>query len=105
MYVVDGKETGINFNPTRLQEIMQNIKTIITTVQGSVPLYRAFGLDNSALDNPPMVAEALMTPAVIEAIEMYETRVVIESVTYTYDEQGTISPIVTFSLAEGVKLE
>lgn len=105
MYVVEGNTTSIDFNPSGLSEIIQNIKMIISTVKGSVPLDRSFGLDNSALDEAPIVAEALMTAAVIEAIEMYETRVVVDSVKYTHDEQGTMTPVVTFSLAEGVTLE
>ncbi|MFX3635461.1 MAG: GPW/gp25 family protein [Candidatus Pristimantibacillus sp.] len=105
MYVVEAAKDYIDFNPSGLTEIIQNIKTIITTVKGSVPFNRAFGLDNAALDEPPMVAEALMTPVIIEAIETYETRVVVESVAYKHDEQGSMSPLVTFSLAEGVKIE
>lgn len=105
MYVVEGNSNEIDFNPVGLAEIIQNMKNILTTVKGSVPLDRAFGLDISALDNPPLMAEALMTATVLDAIETYEDRVVVESVRLTHDEQGTMIPVVTFSLAEGVTLE
>lgn len=105
MYVVEGNSNAIDFNPKGLTEIIQNLKTILTTVKGSVPLDRSFGLDNSALDNPPLMAEALMTAAVLDAIETYEERVVVESVKFNHDEQGKMIPVVTFSLEEGVTIE
>lgn len=50
---------GIDFAPTsEAAEILQNIRTIITTTKYSVPLDRDFGINADMLDLPINVAQA-----------------------------------------------
>lgn len=103
-YSVSGESSGVDFGATGMDEILQNVRTILTTIKGTVPLDRAFGIDQSPLDSPGLIARAKMTPIIIKAIKSYEPRVNVLSVTYTEDEQGRLSPIVNIELAEGVSL-
>jgi len=101
-YTVTGESTAVNFAPSVLDEIVQNLRTIITTVQGSVPLDRGFGVDYADLDVAIPVAQARLTARIVEAIREYEPRVEVTAVTYAADHQtGQLMPTVRFRLKEG----
>ncbi len=71
----------IVFNPPDVvSEILQNVRTIISTRIGTVPLDRDFGLSWDAVDEPLPVAQARTRLAVIQAIRKYEPRAQIVSV-------------------------
>ena len=96
---------AVDFAPANeTAEILQNVRTILTTLIGSVPMYRVFGLDWELIDIPYPVARALVQSAVIEAIESYEPRARVESV--TFDEtvpnvmDGILRPRVIVSIGE-----
>jgi len=57
-----------------VEEILQNITTILSTYKNSVPLDRNFGLSARFLDKPLPVAEAILVTEVLDAIEEYEPR-------------------------------
>lgn len=74
---------GINFAPeTEVEEILQNVRTILATSVGSVPLDRAFGLPYDAVDRPMPVARAIMQSAIIDAIQAFEPRATVRSVSF-----------------------
>ena len=61
-YLVNLKQ-GVDFAPSsEIAEILQNVRTILTTRLGSVPLERDFGLSWEHIDQPINVARALMKP-------------------------------------------
>ena len=73
----------INLAPeTVLDEVLQNIAVIISTVKGTVPLYRDFGISSGFVDKPSTVAESLITAEVFDAIEKYEPRAEVLEVTF-----------------------
>jgi len=82
-----------------LDEIFQNIKVIVTTRKGSVPLDRFFGLDMAFLDRPIPVAKVMAQAAVAEAIEKYEPRVKVEKIKWQETEFdamiGRLAPAIT----------
>ena len=41
-------------------EVIQNVKTILTTMQGTVPLDRDFGIDSEVVDKPINVIRPLI---------------------------------------------
>ena len=100
-YTVSSTPQLIDFGATGVEAILQNIRTIMTTVQGTVPLDRAFGIDQSPLDSPGLIARSKMTPVINRAIKTYEPRVTVLSVNYTEDEQGRLIAAVTVELVEG----
>lgn len=94
---------AVNFAPeTETEEILQNIRTILATRIGTVPLHRALGITWEHIDKPYPVAKAMMTVAVIEAIGTYEPRANVESV--EFDEttenimEGLLKPRVIVSI-------
>ena len=88
------------FPENELEEIYQNVKTILTTAKGSVPLYREFGVDNHILDIPMNVARAKITAAIVKAVNKFEPRVKVRKVTYTGSMSGKLIPSVEVSLVE-----
>lgn len=87
---------SVSFGPqSELEEILQNVRTILTTLKGSVPLDRDFGIDGAVLDRPISVVQAILTTEIIEKVEKYEPRVKVKKVSYGGDAQdGIICPTV-----------
>lgn len=84
---------GIDFAPaTEAAEILQNIRTIITTTRYSVPLERDFGIDADMLDLSINVAQAKLQSEMITAIKKYEPRVEITSISFTGTADGVLIP-------------
>lgn len=76
-------------------EILQNIKTILTTIKGTVPLDRDFGIDSSVIDKPVTIVKPLIIKEIKEAIEKYEPRAKLISVDWKgIREEGKLVPIV-----------
>lgn len=91
-YWVSEKE-GVNFAPdTEVEEILQNVRVILSTIKGSVPLDRDFGVDASYLDKPINVAKAMLSSEIIKAVRAYEPRVTITAVDFTANLDGTLKP-------------
>ena len=84
----------VNFAPkTETEEVVQNVRTILATRVGTVPLDRDFGVSWEHLDKPLPVARALMQSEVIEAIARYEPRANIEAVEFDETESETMEGI------------
>lgn len=84
---------GIDFAPeTEAAEILQNVRTILATTVGSVPLDRAFGVDASCLDRPMAKARAMLASEIIMKIRKYEPRVTVTSVDFEEDMDGILRP-------------
>lgn len=99
MIQVTSAPSEVNFNPTLAEEITQNVRTIINTVRGSVPLDRSFGLSNDYMDDPTLIAQARMTGLIITAIQTYEPRAIVSQVTFeSDDEKGILQPIVQIEI-------
>lgn len=91
----------INFGAIGINEILQNVSMIISTTKGSVPLDRNFGIDSSLLDLPIEVAQNLFSASIMEAVQEYEPRVTIKSVTYKKSHiDGKLIPKVQVSINE-----
>lgn len=101
-YTIYGEQKSIDFGASGLQSILQNVRTIVTTIQSSVPQDRQFGIDVSSLDGPIEIIKARMTAKIIDAIREYEPRVDVTSVQYDDDEEnGRLIPIVKIRIKEG----
>ena len=84
----------INLAPgTLIEEILQNVAMIITTIKNTAPLFRDFGISATFLDRPTPAAEAVLIAEILDAIEMYEPRAEIISVIFIRDEMaGKLTP-------------
>lgn len=68
-------------------EILQNVKTILTTRKGSVPMDREFGIDGDIVDLPSAMAQARFTAEIVAAVSKYEPRARVSRVLYDGSEQ------------------
>lgn len=93
---VVGISSAVNLSPANeYEEILQNIRTILSTPVGSVPLDRDFGVDMSFIDRPLPKAQAEMASGIVNALRTYEPRVSVQSITWTAEEDGVLRPKVT----------
>lgn len=95
-----GRVNDFFFAPkNELEEIIQNIRTILTTRKGSVPLDREFGIDVGIIDQPVTRARAVLTANIINAVERYEPRVSVTEVTFSGDGmEGEIYPVIKVAI-------
>jgi len=59
---------------TEQAEILQNVRFILGSVAGTVPLARGMGIDNAAVDAPASKARALLMTSVLRAVQRNESR-------------------------------
>lgn len=99
--VLNPLNRDIDFAPkTEQEEILQNVRAIISTVKYSVPLDREFGLDATFLDRPMAVAQAAISSEILRAVRRYEPRATITAISFTGDEDGKMVPKVEVSINE-----
>ena len=70
-YKVTASDIGaVQLNETdTVRSVLQNIAIILSTRQGTCPLYRGFGLPQKFVDKPLPVAMPMMYSEVKEAVE------------------------------------
>ena len=76
-YQVTGEidRAWVNFAPAGIvEEVLQNVRTLITTAKYSVPLDRNLGIDAAFLDRPAPDAMARLSVRISEEIQRYEPR-------------------------------
>lgn len=83
---------------SEVAEILQNVQTIISTVRGSVPLDREFGIDSRVIDLPMHIAQAKLSHEIFQAIKHYEPRATIENISFTATLEGLLVPKVKVSV-------
>jgi uncharacterized protein len=69
------EQTQLDLGATGLNEILQNVRIIITTRIGSVMLDRRFGLDFSFLDAPQNKAQLMIVQQMCQGLTLFEPRV------------------------------
>lgn len=84
-FVVTATGKNINFGVAGEEEILQNVRMIMTTPKYSVPLDREFGVDATVLDKPLPVARAKMAAAIMDAVRRYEPRVAVTGIEFGGD--------------------
>ncbi len=97
------QEVGtIDFAPSsRTAEILQNVRTVLTTLKKSVPMDRDFGISGDLVDLPIPAAQARYTSMTVDAVHRYEPRAQVVSVNYRGDgKEGVLRPIVKVRLRD-----
>ena len=101
--VINSVTGKISLAPESIEaEAVQNVRMIITTVRGTVPLFRDFGLDSTIIDSPSLMAQAKISTEIIRQVRKYEPRAKITSLKYEVLEIGHLRPILTIAV-KGVK--
>lgn len=96
---------NVDFAPSsEVREILQNVRTILSTRKGSVPLDRDFGLTWDQVDRPTAVVMMNIRSEIVDAIEAYEPRASVVSIEFDEDEagvmDGVLKPRVTIAIGE-----
>lgn len=101
---VSGAPGPIEIKATGLAEIVQNVRTILSTRRGTVPLDRAFGLSAPWLDQPLPAAMAALSAEIVEAVERWEPRARVMSVRFEPGQSaamdGRLYPVVRIAVQE-----
>ena len=96
---VDSIGREIIYGATGVQEVFQNVRTLLTTRAGTQPLDREFGIDFSFIDSPMPVARAKVNTEIFEKIKKYEPRAVLKNIDFDFDAiAGRMSPKVTIEV-------
>lgn len=103
MAVVDLTKKTIDFNPaTEAEEVMQNVRTILSTPKFSVPLDRAFGISGDIIDqpiNPDKLAS--LQSEIVTAVQTYEPRAEVLSVAMAGSVDGVLKPVIEINIKGG----
>lgn len=94
MYSVKAGLQKVNFAPASVvEEVLQNVSTIISTTRFTVPMKRNFGVDYGLIDSPMPVAQAQASAQIIAEIHEREPRARVLEVTYSGDAaEGVLVP-------------
>lgn len=104
-YTVKINPSKVNFRPANvLEEIFQNINTILSTSKYSVPLFREFGTNAFFVDKPMTTIQPSLIAEIIEVVETYEPRVFVEEVKMDGDIDGQLYPTLIIQIRNGVSL-
>ena len=93
---------GINLGRITLNEtdtvraMLQNVRNILRTALGTVPMYREFGIDARFVDSPINVATPIIYAIIREAIEEFEPRCEVVDIDFVPDvsNPGALLPTV-----------
>lgn len=89
---------------TDLQDIEQCILIICTTVRGSDPLRPEFGSNIVRhLDRPRNVGVPNIVIEIAEAIEIWETRAVLNAITYSFEQPEHVTFFIDWQTLDGRK--
>ncbi len=81
----------INWNPTPVEEVVQNVRCLLVTAPGTVPMSRAMGTPQDVLDTPVSAAGARLQADVTRAVKTYEPRVRVKAVRLATDGDGKLT--------------
>lgn len=105
-YTVTAEPGHINLSATGLEEIMQNVRMILSTLQDEVPLDRAFARTGEAVDRPEPAAINSEISAIYRAIRQYEPRVEVTDIRFEAAHaagmDGSLVPRIKIKVKEGV---
>ena len=89
--ITPGALSPLQFNLTdTVTSVLQNVGIILSTHEGTVPLYRDFGLSTEYMHKPIPVAKALLHAEIKEKVERYEPRASVVGVTFEETGNGLI---------------
>lgn len=92
---IEALPAEIIYGAEGVAEVVQNVRTILTTRKGTVPLDRAFGLSFEFLDDPEPAAIAAIQGEIFQQIRKYEPRAQIKEIRFNNDPlSGRLCPTV-----------
>lgn len=89
-------------NPkSEIEEIIQNVRTILATPKGSVPLMRDFGVSWDVIDTLTPELEMKLKEEIFSQIERWEKRAKVKRISITSSQEGKPEVKVTIATQYG----
>lgn len=101
--VIDMNQTvGIQVGATGLSQLEQEIRTVLSTRKGSVPLDRKFGLSWDYIDLPITEALPYIVAEIGQQLEKFVPRIRVRDISFSSDKpvDGQLKPIVTVEIRQ-----
>ena len=93
----------VKYGAKEVDEIIQNVRTILTTRKGTCPLDREFGLTSEFLDTPLPGIRALAEQEIFLQVRKYEPRAEIRKIEWIADiQKGEVFPKLTVGIKDGI---
>ena len=81
------------------EELDRQLALLLSTVEGSMPLDREFGVNMDYIDKPIEVAKSLYAAEVTKKILKFIDKVRVKEITWQWTENGTLRPKVAITSA------
>jgi phage baseplate assembly protein W len=95
MVTIESLPARVVYGLSGIPEVMQNVRTILATRRGTVPLDRNFGISFEFLDSPVNTARAKAEQEIFLQLKKYEPRAILKQIIWETDViSGHISPSV-----------
>jgi uncharacterized protein len=92
----------VDFSAEGVDEILQNVRFILSTVVDSCVMHREFGIAADSVDAPFEYAKARLALSCIEAVRKYEPRAQIASIDFEEDPlNGRLIPKAKVVIVDG----
>lgn len=94
--------TPLNLSPSGvIEDVIQNVRMIMSTLIYTVPYDRSFAITGDYLDNPIQLNRALASADVVQAIKSREPRAEVREVSFEGNGlEGQLKPIVRILINE-----
>ncbi len=93
---------SVEIGATGLKGLAQEVRTVLATRKGSVPLDRDFGLSWDVIDLPLPEVMPLLVAEIGQSLERYVPRIRVRSVTFKKDTnsaaEGKLIPVITVEI-------
>lgn len=108
LFVSSGPLTSIDFAATGVDEVLQNVRVILSTIRGELFLDRHFGVPGEIVDEPQSQLHRHLA-GIAAAVEQQEprcrvTRIALQNPGIVAAADGTVNPCVWVRIREGVLL-
>ena len=99
------RRAGIKIGATGLEGLAQEIRMLLATRKGSVPLDRDFGLSWDYVDMPMSEAMPYMVAEIGRQLERYVPRIRVRDISFSSDDavDGRLIPRVTVEIREAYR--
>lgn len=96
------RPAAVRIGATRLDQLAQEIRTVLATRKGSVPLDRDFGLAWDYVDLPLTEAMPWMVAEIGMQLEKYVPRIKVRDIAFDSENpvEGILQPTVTVEIRE-----
>ncbi len=84
----------INLSAENEQEILQNLKTLLTTPAGTVVFDRDFGIDTSFLDMPLEISKTMLVMEYTKKINKYMNYISVKEIIFEENKNVLIPKVV-----------